>query len=137
MNKRQSGNYPPVHVIAFLALLTVFLVVFSSQFIQQALGQNTAVTNTNATVSNQTGRMLMPFVINVTRNTNATGTAAEYIVNVTRSGGMTNLTAATQANHTGLEITPFLVDTLRNTNATSIAAQYVMNITGGANNKTR
>jgi hypothetical protein len=136
MNKRQSGNYTPVHVIAFLALLTVFLVDFSSQFIQQALGQNTAVTNTNATVSNQTGRMLMPFVINVTRNTNATGTAAEYIVNVTRSG-MTNLTAATQANHTGLEITPFLVDTLRNTNATSIAAQYVVNITGGANNKTR
>ena len=83
MNKRYSANYAILSGIAFLALLAPFLIDVNSQFIQQALGQDIAATNTTATAINQTDRTLMPFVINVTRNTNATGTAAEYIVNVT------------------------------------------------------
>jgi hypothetical protein len=134
MNKRHSANYAILSGIAFLALLAPFLIDVNSQFIQQALGQDTATTNTTTTAINQTDRTLMPFVINVTRNTNATGTAAEYIVNITTSG-MTN-TSGTSDNQTGLEITPFLVDVLRNTNATSIAAEYIVNITTGANDTT-
>ena len=113
MNKRHSANYAILSGIAFLALLAPFLIDVNSQFIQRALGQDIAATNTTTTAINQTDMTLMPFVINVTRNTNATGTAAEYIVNVTTSG-MTN-TSGTSDNQTGLEITPFLVDVLRNT----------------------
>ena len=134
MNKIHSANYAILSGIAFLALLASFLIDVNSQFIQQALAQDTAATNTTTTAINQTDRTLMPFVINVTRNTNATGTAAEYIVNVTTSG-MTN-TSGTSDNQTGLEITPFLVDVLRNTNATSIAAEYIVNVTTDANDTT-
>jgi hypothetical protein len=132
MNKRHSANYAILSGIAFLALLAPFLIDVNSQFIQQALGQDTATTNTTTTAINQTDRTLMPFVINVTRNTNATGTAAEYIVNITTSGNISGMSD----NQTGLEITPFLVDVLRNTNATSIAAEYIVNITTGANDTT-
>ena len=131
MNKRHSTNYAILSGIAFLALLAPFLFDVTSQFIQQALGQDTAPINATTSISNQTDRTLMPFVINITRNANATGTAADYIVNITTSG-MTN-TSAMSDNQTGLEITPFLVDVLRNTNATSIAAEYIVNITTVAN----
>jgi hypothetical protein len=131
MNKRQSANYAILSGIAFLALLAPFLVDVSSQFIQRVLGQDAATTNATTTVTNQTDRTLMPVVINITRNTNATGTAADYIVNVTTSG-IAN-TSGMSDNQTGLEITPFLVDVLRNTNATSIAAEYIVNVTTGAN----
>jgi hypothetical protein len=83
MNKRHSANYAILSGIAFLALLAPFLIDVNSQFIQQALGQDTATTNTTTTAINQADRTLMPFVINVTRNTNATSIAAEYIVNIT------------------------------------------------------
>ena len=131
MNKRQSANYAILSGIAFLALLAPFLVDVSSQFIQRVLGQDAAATNATTTVTNQTDRTLMPVVINITRNTNATGTAADYIVNVTTSG-IAN-TSGMSDNQTGLEITPFLVDVLRNTNASSIAAEYVVNVTTRAN----
>jgi hypothetical protein len=134
MNKQHSANYAILSGIVFLALLAPFLVDVRSQFVQQVLGQNTAATNATTTVINQTDRTSIPFVINITRSTNATGTAADYIVNVTTSG-MTN-TSEISDNQTGLEITPFLVDVLRNTNATSIAAEYIVNVTTGANDTT-
>lgn len=135
MNKRQSATNAILSGIAFLALLAPFSFDVTSRFTQQALGQDTAPINATTTVINQTDRTLMPVVINITRNANATGTAADYIVNITTSS-MTN-TSAMSDNQTGLEITPFLVDVLRNTNATSIAAEYIVNITTGANDTTR
>ena len=134
MNKQQSANNAILCGIAFLALLAPLLLDISSEFIQQAVGQDTATINATTTAINQTDRTLMPFVINITRNANATGTAADYIVNVTTSG-LTN-TSAMSDNQTGLEITPFLVDALRNTNATSIAAEYIVNVTTGGNDTT-
>ena len=134
MNKQQSANNAILYGIAFLALLAPFLFDISSQFIQQAVGQHIATTNATTTVINQTDRTLMPFVINITRNANATGTAADYIVNVTTSG-LTS-TPAMSDNETGLGITPLLVDVLRNTNATSIAAEYIVNVTTGGNDTT-
>jgi hypothetical protein len=135
MNKRQSATNAILSGIVFLALLAPFLFDVTSQFIQQALGQDTAPINATTTVINQTDRTLMPVVINITRNANATGTAADYIVNITTSA-LTN-TSAMSDNKTGLEITPVLIDVLRNTNATSIAAEYIVNITTGANDTTR
>jgi hypothetical protein len=134
MNKRQSATNAILSGIAFLTLLAPFLFDVSGQFIQQALGQDTAATNATTTVINQTDRTLMPFVINITRNTNATDTAADYIVNITTSD--MNNTSSMSDNQTGLGITPFLVDVLRNTNATSIAAEYIINVTTGANDTT-
>jgi hypothetical protein len=134
MNKRQSMNNAILSGITILAFLALFLFDISSQFIHQAIGQDTAATNATTAVINQTDRTLMPVVINITRNANATGTAADYIVNVTTSG-LTNASAMSD-NQTGLGITPFLVDVLRNTNATSIAAEYIVNITTGVNDTT-
>jgi hypothetical protein len=79
----------------------------------------------NQTTDKDNGLANVPLVINITKNSNATATVIDFIIN--------------QVNNSVVDISivedlakdriPLLIDALKNTNASSIAAEYVINST--------
>lgn len=122
--------------------LLISIVIGSMMFmngglVQEGLAQNSTETNhsmsnerdsedlMNQTTDKDNGLANVPLVINITKNSNATATVIDFIIN--------------QVNNSVVDISivedlakdriPLLIDALKNTNASSIAAEYVINST--------
>lgn len=122
--------------------LLISIVIGSMMFmngglVQEGLAQNSTESNPsmsnerdseyfmNQTTDKDNGLANVPLVINITKNSNATATVIDFIIN--------------QVNNSVVDISivedlakdriPLLIDALKNTNASSIAAEYVINST--------
>lgn len=122
--------------------LLISIVIGSMMFmngglVQEGLAQNSTESNPstsnerdsedlmNRTTDKDSGLANVPLVINITKNSNATATVIDFIIN--------------QVNNSVVDISivedlakdriPLLIDALKNTNASSIAAEYVINST--------
>lgn len=67
----------------------------------------------------------LPLVINITKNSNATDTVIDFIINQVNSSVVNTSILEDLAR----DRIPLLIDTLKNTNASSIAAEYIINET--------
>jgi hypothetical protein len=67
----------------------------------------------------------LPLVINITKNSNATDTVIDFIINQVNNSVVDTSVLEDLAR----DRIPLLIDTLKNTNASSIAAEYVLNET--------
>ncbi len=112
------------------------MMLMNSGLFQEVLGQNSTdssltITNDNLQdVNNQTteqdnGLANVPLVINITKNSNATETVIDFIINKVNSSVLDISVLEDLAK----DRIPLLIDTLKNTNASSIAAEYVLNTT--------
>lgn len=67
----------------------------------------------------------LPLVINITKNSNATDTVIDFIINQVNS----SVVDTSILEELARDRIPLLIDTLKNTNASSIAAEYILNET--------
>jgi len=67
----------------------------------------------------------LPLVINITKNTNATDTVIDFVIDEVNS----SVVDSSILQQIAQERIPLLIETLKNTNATSIVAEYVLNAT--------
>jgi len=79
----------------------------------------------NQTVDKEKALSDLPLVINITKNSNATDTVIDFIINQVNS----SVVDTSLLEDLARDRIPILIDTLKNTNATSIAAEYVLNET--------
>ena len=104
---------------------------------QEGLGQNSTnpsltITNdsdsqevNNPTTEKDKGLANVPLVINITKNSNATDTVIDFIINQANS----SVVDISILEEVAKDRIPLLIDTLKNTNASSIAAEYLLNTT--------
>ena len=122
--------------------LLIFVVIGSMIFmkwglVQEVLAQNSTDSNqlrsnnidsenvTNQITDKDNGLANIPLIINITKNSNATDTVIDFIINQVNSSVVDiSILEGLAKNRI-----PQLIDTLKNTNATSIAAEYVINST--------
>ena len=81
--------------------------------------------NNNLTTEKDYGLATVPLVINITKNSNATDTVIDFIINQVNS----SVIDISILEDLAKDRIPLLIDTLKNTNASSIAAEYVINST--------
>ena len=81
--------------------------------------------NNNLTADKDYGLATVPLVINITKNSNATDTVIDFIINQVNS----SVIDISILEDLAKDRIPLLIDTLKNTNASSIAAEYVINST--------
>ncbi|HET9774649.1 MAG TPA: hypothetical protein VFP25_06660 [Nitrososphaeraceae archaeon] len=67
----------------------------------------------------------LPLVINITKNSNATDTVIDFVIDEVNS----SVVDSSILQQLAQERIPLLIETLKNTNATSIVAEYVLNAT--------
>ena len=113
------------------------VIFLNSGLFQEGLAQNlinSSLSTTNDTetqdVNNQStdkdnGLANVPLVINITKNSNATETVIDFIINQVNS----SVVDISVLEDLAKDRIPLLIDTLKNTNASSIAAEYVLNTT--------
>jgi hypothetical protein len=114
------------------------LIFFNLSLFNESFSENSTITlaqsNTTEKTSNATQEQTvdrekalsdLPLVINITRNSNATDTVIDFIINQVNSSVVDTAILEDLAR----DRIPLLIDTLKNTNATSIAAEYVLNET--------
>ena len=98
MNKKYHMDSVYFSGIASLAVIVASSLLAISPFLQQALAQETQMTNATNLMTNQSiSNSSLDSVLNITRNAGdeATSTAAEYVVNATPSNNSTNMTNTT------------------------------------------
>ena len=122
--------------------LLIFVVIGSMIFmnwglVQEVLAQNSTDSNqlrsnnidsenvTNQITDKDNGLANIPLIINITKNSNATDTVIDFIINQVNS----SVVDISILEGLAKDRIPLLIDTLKNTNATSIAAEYVINST--------
>ncbi|MGZ5509510.1 MAG: hypothetical protein ACXWFC_03410 [Nitrososphaeraceae archaeon] len=122
--------------------LIMYSVIVSMMFMnlglfQEGLTQNS--TNSSLTITNDrdsqevnnpitekdNGLANVPLVINITKNSNATDTVIDFIINQVNS----SVVDISILEEVAKDRIPLLIDTLKNTNASSIAAEYLLNTT--------
>ena len=81
--------------------------------------------NSQQSIDKEKGLSNLPLVINITRNSNATDTVIDFIINQVNS----SIVDTSILEDLARDRIPLLIDTLKNTNATSIAAEYILNET--------
>lgn len=67
----------------------------------------------------------LPLVINITKNSNATDTVIDFVIDEVNS----SVVDSSILQQLAQERIPLLIETLKNTNASSIVAEYVLNAT--------
>jgi hypothetical protein len=122
--------------------LMIYIVIgsvmfISSELLKEGIAQNSIdsnLSNTNDRESKQVnnlttdkdyGLATLPLVINITKNSNATETVIDFIINQVNS----SVVDISVLEDLAKDRIPLLIDTLKNTNASSIAAEYVINST--------
>ena len=122
--------------------LMIYIVIGSmmftnSELLEEGLAQNSIDSNlsnsndreskqiSNLTTDKDYGLATLPLVINITKNSNATDTVIDFIINQVNSSVVDTSILEDLAK----DRIPLLIDTLKNTNASSIAAEYVVNST--------
>ena len=83
------------------------------------------INNSQQSIDKEKGLSNLPLVINITRNSNATDTVIDFIINQVNSSVIDTSILEDLAR----DRIPLLIDTLKNTNASSIAAEYILNET--------
>ena len=91
----------------------------------QSTANDTKSQDVNQTTDKDNGLANVPLVINITKNSNATETVIDFIINKVNSSVLDISVLEDLAK----DRIPLLIDTLKNTNASSIAAEYVLNTT--------
>ena len=81
--------------------------------------------NSQQSIDKEKGLSNLPLVINITRNSNATDTVIDFIINQVNSSVIDTSILEDLAR----DRIPMLIETLKNTNASSIAAEYILNET--------
>jgi hypothetical protein len=109
----------------------------NSELLKEGLAQNLIDSNlsnsndreskqiSNLTTDKDYGLATLPLVINITKNSNATDTVIDFIINQVNS----SVVDISVLEDLAKDRIPLLIDTLKNTNASSIAAEYVINST--------
>ena len=122
--------------------LLIYVVIGSMIFmnwvlVQEVLAQNSTDSKqlksnnidsenvTNQITDKDNGLANIPLIINITKNSNATDTVIDFIINQV-NGSVVDISIL---EGLAKDRIPLLIDTLKNTNATSIAAEYVINST--------
>jgi hypothetical protein len=122
--------------------LMIYIVIgsmmfFNSELLEEGLAQNLIDSNlsnsndreskqiSNLTTDKDYGLATLPLVINITKNSNATDTVIDFIINQVNS----SVVDISVLEDLAKDRIPLLIDTLKNTNASSIAAEYVINST--------
>lgn len=113
------------------------IIFMNSGLLQEGLAQNSTNSNlsssndrglqqvNNLTTDKDYGLATVPLVINITKNSNATDTVIDFIINQVNS----SVIDISILEDLAKDRIPLLIDTLKNTNASSIAAEYVINST--------
>lgn len=122
--------------------LMIYIVIGSmmftnSELLEEGLAQNSIDSNlsnsndresqqiSNLTTDKDYGLATLPLVINITKNSNATDTVIDFIINQVNS----SVVDISVLEDLAKDRIPLLIETLKNTNASSIAAEYVINST--------
>jgi 3-methyladenine DNA glycosylase AlkD len=82
-----------------------------------------SIKNTSNSIENVLANL--PLVINITKNSNATDTVIDFVIDEVNS----SVVDSSILQQIAQERIPLLIETLKNTNATSIVAEYVLNAT--------
>ena len=82
-----------------------------------------SIKNTSSSIENVLANL--PLVINITKNSNATDTVIDFVIDEVNS----SVVDSSILQQIAQERIPLLIETLKNTNATSIVAEYVLNAT--------
>ena len=109
-----------VAIWSLLSNLTLLNHVFAE------IPNNTAtksIKNTSNSIENVLANL--PLVINITKNSNATDTVIDFVIDEVNS----SVVDSSILQQIAQERIPLLIETLKNTNATSIVAEYVLNAT--------
>ncbi|HEX5187036.1 MAG TPA: hypothetical protein VFV86_09125 [Nitrososphaeraceae archaeon] len=93
--------------------------------VQSVITEEASNATQNQTVDREKALTDLPLVINITRNSNATDTVIDFIINQVNSSVVDTSILEDLAR----DRIPILIDTLENTNASSIAAEFVLNET--------
>jgi len=113
------------------------VIFLNSGLFQEGLAQNlinSSLSTTNNTETQDVNKQStdndnvlanVPLVINITKNSNATETVIDFIINQVNS----SVVDISVLEDLAKDRIPLLIDTLKNTNASSIAAEYVLNTT--------
>lgn len=117
-------------VIGFMMLMNLGL--FQEGLAQNSINSSLTITNdsdsqevNNPTTEKDKGLANVPLVINITKNSNATDTVIDFIINQANS----SVVDISILEEVAKDRIPLLIDTLKNTNASSIAAEYLLNTT--------
>jgi hypothetical protein len=98
MNKKYHTDSVYFSGIASLAVIVASSLLAISPFLQQALAQETQMTNATNLMTNQSiSNSSLDSVLNITRTAgdNAKSTAAEFVINATPSTNSMNMTNST------------------------------------------
>ncbi|HET7643917.1 MAG TPA: hypothetical protein VFK40_10445 [Nitrososphaeraceae archaeon] len=98
---------------------------FTMPMAQSTIPEKASNATQNQTVDREKALTDLPLVINITRNSNATDTVIDFIINQVNSSVVDTSILEDLAR----DRIPLLIDTLKNTNASSIAAEFVINET--------
>jgi hypothetical protein len=106
--------------------------LFQEGLAQNSTNSSLTITNdsdsqevNNPTTEKDNGLANVPLVINITKNSNATDTVIDFIINQVNS----SVVDISILEEVAKDRIPLLIDTLKNTNASSIAAEYLLNTT--------
>ena len=121
-----------------MSLVIVSMIFFNPSLFNAILAENSTVplslSNTTEIASNAMSNQPidkekalsnLPLVINITKNSNATDTVIDFIINQVNS----SVVDTSILEELARDRIPLLIDTLKNTNASSIAAEYILNET--------
>ena len=127
-----------IQVCLMLYIVIASVILINSELIKVGLAQNSLGSNLTNITDNESTQLLnnlttdkdyglatLPLVINITKNSNATETVIDFIINQVNS----SVVDISVLEDLAKDRIPLLIDTLKNTNASSIAAEYVINNT--------
>ena len=126
MNSRILSN--------LIIITTIGVLVSNLTLLNEVLGQTTAIANPtnnsdeslkNTSKSDKNILGSLPLVINITKNSNATDTVIDFVIDEVNSSAVDS----SMLQQIAQERIPLLIETLKNTNASSIVAEYVLNAT--------
>jgi len=126
-----------IQVCLMIYIVIASVILINSELIKVGLAQNSLGSNLSNITDNEStqlnnltsdkdyGLATLPLVINITKNSNATETVIDFIINQVNS----SVVDISVLEDLAKDRIPLLIDTLKNTNASSIAAEYVINNT--------
>lgn len=126
-----KGNLIMYVVVGSMIFLNLSL--FNASFAENStiqLGLSNTTEKASNAINNQSldkekALSNLPLVINITKNSNATDTVIDFIIDQVNS----SIIDTSILEDLARDRIPLLIDTLKNTNASSIAAEYVLNET--------
>jgi hypothetical protein len=126
-----------IQLCLMICIVIGSILFINSGLLEEGLAQNLIDSNlsnsndreskqiSNLSTDKDYGLATLPLVINITKNSNATDTVIDFIINQVNS----SVVDISVLEDLAKDRIPLLIDTLKNTNASSIAAEYVINST--------